>query len=84
MAEPASEQRGEDSQYDGLATSGQLAMVAALQADVAQKSWGVEHPDPMAKSKVLVTRAERRRLIKEEVQRLSRSKEKVYYQRRLW
>jgi hypothetical protein len=38
----------------------------------------------MVKSKVPVSRAERRRLIKEEIQRLSQSEERVYYQRRLW
>ena len=66
------------------ASKQQQAMVASLQAQVAQKSWGVEHPDPLSNNKLPVTRAERRRLIKEEMTRLSRSDEKIYYQPRLW
>ncbi|KAJ6446948.1 hypothetical protein O9K51_01723 [Purpureocillium lavendulum] len=62
----------------------QHAIIAQLQADVAAKSWGVEHPDPLKKSKIPITRAERRRLIKEEIQRLAQSEQRVYYQRRLW
>lgn len=62
----------------------QRTIIAQLQADVAAKSWGVEHPDPLKKSKVPITRAERRRLIKEEIQRLAQSEQRVYYQRRLW
>ncbi|KAG9251368.1 uncharacterized protein F5Z01DRAFT_278135 [Emericellopsis atlantica] len=64
--------------------SNKLAMLDALKSQAAQKSWAVEHPDPMANSKVPVTRAERRRLIKEEIHRLSQPDEQVYYQRRLW
>ncbi|KAM7192385.1 hypothetical protein V8F33_008398 [Rhypophila sp. PSN 637] len=41
----------------------------------------VPHPEDEGK---LVSRAERRRLIKEELQRLSRGSERVYWQRRLW
>ncbi|UNI13666.1 hypothetical protein JDV02_000388 [Purpureocillium takamizusanense] len=62
----------------------QRAIIEQLQADVAAKSWGVEHPDPLKKSKVPITRAERRRLIKEEISRLAQSEQRVYYQRRLW
>lgn len=62
----------------------QRALVEQLQAQMAAKSWGVEHPDPLAKSRVPVTRAERRRLIKAEIQRLAQAEERVYYQRRLW
>ena len=65
-------------------SSEKLAMVEALMAQAAQKSWAVEHPDPLVKSKVPITRAERRRLIKEEMQKLARSDEPLYYQRRLW
>lgn len=67
-----------------VASNEKLAMVESLKAQAAHKSWGVDHPDPLAKSKVPVTRAERRRLIKEEIQRLSQPNERVYYQRRLW
>jgi hypothetical protein len=65
-------------------SSEKLAMVEALKAQAAQKSWAVEHPDPLVRSKVPITRAERRRLIKEEMQKLARSDEPLYYQRRLW
>ncbi|KAK4211399.1 hypothetical protein QBC37DRAFT_348146 [Rhypophila decipiens] len=41
----------------------------------------VPHPEDEGK---FVSRAERRRLIKEELQRLSRGSERVYWQRRLW
>lgn len=41
-----------------------------------------EHPDDDTKKPV--SRAERRRLIKEEIMRLSQADEPVYYQRRLW
>lgn len=42
----------------------------------------VENPDD--ESKKPVSRAERRRLIKEEILRLSHGEQPVYYQRRLW
>ncbi|KAK0628613.1 hypothetical protein B0T17DRAFT_523226 [Bombardia bombarda] len=41
----------------------------------------VEHPEDPQKP---VSRAERRRLIKEEIQRLASTQERGYYQRRLW
>lgn len=66
------------------ASNAQIAMMEALQSQAAQKSWAVEHPDPLAQNKVPVSRAERRKLIKDEIHRLSRGEEKVYYQRRLW
>lgn len=66
------------------APSEKVAIVEQLRAQMEQKSWAVENPDPLAKSKVPVSRAERRRLIKEELQKLSQSEERVYYQRRLW
>ncbi|KAF4892830.1 hypothetical protein CGCVW01_v014192 [Colletotrichum viniferum] len=43
-----------------------------------------KHPDPDAASEKPISRAERRRLIKEEIKRLSQGEEPVYYQRRLW
>lgn len=51
------------------------------------KGWKVKdqkHPDPDAASEKPISRAERRRLIKEEIKRLSQGEEPVYYQRRLW
>lgn len=68
----------------GEASSAQIAMMEALQSQVSRKSWAVEHPDPLVKSKVPVSRAERRKLIKDEIHRLSTGDQKVYYQRRLW
>jgi hypothetical protein len=70
--------------YTGIASSEKMAIVERLKAQVAEKSWAVEHPDPLAKSKVPITRAERRQLIRDEIHKLSRSGERVYYQRRLW
>jgi hypothetical protein len=76
----------EESRRERLAAvpSEKVAMVEQLKAQMEQKTWAVEHPDPLVKSKVPISRAERRRLIKEEIQRLSQSEEKIYYQRRLW
>ncbi|ROT40998.1 hypothetical protein SODALDRAFT_330714 [Sodiomyces alkalinus F11] len=42
------------------------------------------HPDPGAETQKPISRAERRRLIKEEIRRLSYDDEPVYYQRRLY
>lgn len=42
------------------------------------------HPDPAAETQKPLSRAERRKLIKEEIQRLSYEEEPVYYQRRLY
>ncbi|KAF9879482.1 hypothetical protein CkaCkLH20_03025 [Colletotrichum karsti] len=51
------------------------------------EGWKVKdqkHPDPDAASEKPISRAERRRLIKEEIKRLSQGEQPVYYQRRLW
>ncbi|KAF6817555.1 hypothetical protein CMUS01_12076 [Colletotrichum musicola] len=51
------------------------------------EGWKVKdqkHPDPEAANQKPISRAERRRLIKEEIRRLSQGEEPVYYQRRLW
>ncbi|KAK1990496.1 hypothetical protein LX36DRAFT_592463 [Colletotrichum falcatum] len=51
------------------------------------EGWKVKdqkHPDPEASNQKPISRAERRKLIKEELRRLSEGQEKVYYQRRLW
>lgn len=66
------------------APSEKMRIVEALMAQVAQKSWAVEHPDPLVKSRVPITAVERRRLIKEEIRNLAQGDEKTYYQRRLW
>ena len=59
-------------------------IVAELQAKIEEQSNGVEHPDPLAKDQKPISRAERRRLIKEEIRRLAQSDRPLYYQRRLW
>ncbi|KZL75877.1 hypothetical protein CT0861_10773 [Colletotrichum tofieldiae] len=51
------------------------------------QGWKVKdqkNPDPDASNQKPISRAERRRLIKEELRRLAEGEEKVYYQRRLW
>lgn len=65
-------------------TRAQLALLERITAEAAAKSWAVENPDPLSKSRVPVTRAQRRRMIKEEIRRLAQSQEPVRYQRRLW
>lgn len=61
-----------------------LKLIQQLQAQVEQKSWAVDNPDPLAKSRVPITKAERRKLIKEELKRLGQSEEPVLWQRRMW
>lgn len=66
------------------ASKKQLMLLDQIRHNVAEKSWAVEHPDPFAKNRVPITAAERRRLIKEELQKIAGSNELVYWQRRLW
>ncbi|KOS21133.1 hypothetical protein ESCO_004050 [Escovopsis weberi] len=68
----------------GKATRKQIKMMEQITAQAAQKAWAVENPDPLSKDKAPVSRAQRRRMIKEEIQRLAHGQEPVYYQRRLW
>lgn len=68
----------------GDATQEQLRTLSLLQIHAAKQAWGVAHPDPLAKNPLPISRAERRRLIKEEIQRLAQDKKPLYYQRRLW
>ncbi|KAG5987314.1 hypothetical protein E4U54_005044 [Claviceps lovelessii] len=75
---------GDDVKTAGKATAEQLRILGGLAADAAKQAWGVDHPDPLAKNPLPITRAERRRLIKEEIQRLAQGDQPVYYQRRLW
>ena len=42
------------------------------------------NPDPLAEDQRPISRAERRRLIKEELKNLAYSDQPMYYQRRLW
>ncbi|KAL6882908.1 hypothetical protein HDV57DRAFT_494896 [Trichoderma longibrachiatum] len=89
--EPEPEQQKEEEEEkhkaavpDGEPTKEQLAMLKKIQQSVADKAWAVENPDPLSKNKAPISRAERRKLIKEEIQRLAQSDKPVYYQRRLW
>ncbi|KAK5991171.1 hypothetical protein PT974_09449 [Cladobotryum mycophilum] len=66
------------------ATKKQLEMLEQIKAQVAEKSWAVENPDPLSKNKAPLSRAQRRKMIKDEIQRLSQDDRPVYYQRRLW
>ncbi|CAM1506255.1 Fc.00g058960.m01.CDS01 [Cosmosporella sp. VM-42] len=59
-------------------------IVAELSAKIAEQSNGVEYPDPLVKNPKPISRAERRRLIKQEIRRLAQSDKPLYYQRRLW
>lgn len=65
-------------------TQDKAEIVEQLRAQIAGTSSGVEHPDPDAQTEKPISRAERRRLIKQEIQRLSQGETPVYYQRRLW
>ncbi|KAL7800137.1 hypothetical protein V8C37DRAFT_364244 [Trichoderma ceciliae] len=69
---------------DGEPTKKQLEMLEKIQKSVADKSWAVDNPDPLSKNKAPVSRAERRKMIKDEILRLAQSDKPVYYQRRLW
>ncbi|OAQ59901.1 hypothetical protein VFPPC_09995 [Pochonia chlamydosporia 170] len=66
------------------ASAKQLAMLDMIKKQAAEQAWGVDHPDPLAKNPLPITRAERRKLIKDEIQRLAQADKPVYYQRRLW
>lgn len=86
----APEQREHHGEAQGVggtkrqATEEQLAMLETIKERAAGQAWGVDHPDPLAKNPLPVTRAERRKLIKDEIQRLAQAERPVYYQRRLW
>ncbi|EHK18981.1 uncharacterized protein TRIVIDRAFT_57769 [Trichoderma virens Gv29-8] len=43
-----------------------------------------EHKEETIANKAPISRAERRKMIKDEIQRLAQSEKPVYYQRRLW
>ncbi|KAG6019018.1 hypothetical protein E4U41_003444 [Claviceps citrina] len=66
------------------ATEEQKRILRTVTAQAARQAWGVSHPDPLAKNPLPITKAERRKLIKEEIQRLAQAERPVYYQRRLW
>ncbi|KAK2591923.1 hypothetical protein QQS21_010365 [Conoideocrella luteorostrata] len=68
------------------ASEEQLRILDSLKAQAAHQAWGVDHPDPLAKNPLPITRAERRKLIKEEIQKLAQGDIPTYHQRRrfLW
>ncbi|GFP57436.1 hypothetical protein TASIC1_0008027700 [Trichoderma asperellum] len=88
--EPKAEQKEEEQREapaavpDGEPTKKQLEMLEKIQQSVADKSWAVENPDPLSKNKAPISRAQRRKMIKDEILRLAQSDKPVYYQRRLW
>lgn len=85
-AETQQEEAAPTGDPDGRAgaTEEQLRILSTLQTQAARQAWGVEHPDPRAKNPLPITRAERRKLVKEEIRRLAQADRPVYYQRRLW
>lgn len=85
-AETQQEEAAPTGDPDGKAraTEEQLRILSTLQTQAARQAWGVEHPDPRAKNPLPITRAERRKLVKEEIRRLAQADRPVYYQRRLW
>lgn len=90
-AEPKAEQKEEEQKEAtaaavsvGEPTKKQLEMLEKIQQSVADKSWAVENPDPLSKNKAPISAAQRRKMIKDEILRLSQSDKPVYYQRRLW
>ncbi|KAL6901542.1 hypothetical protein GGI43DRAFT_383153 [Trichoderma evansii] len=89
-SEPKAEQKEEEQKEapaavpNGEPTKKQLEMLEKIQQSVADKSWAVENPDPLSKNKAPISRAERRKMIKDEILRLAQSEKPVYYQRRLW
>ncbi|KAH6605294.1 hypothetical protein Trco_007001 [Trichoderma cornu-damae] len=95
QAEPEPEARREEQKEEehkeaavavegGKPTEAQLTMLEAIQKSVADKSWAVENPDPLSRNKAPLSRAERRKMIKDEIKRLAQSEKPIYYQRRLW
>lgn len=69
---------------DGEPTKKQLEMLKTIQQSVADKAWAVENPDPLSNNRAPISRAQRRKMIKDEILRLAQSDKPVYYQRRLW
>ncbi|KAL2210026.1 hypothetical protein CC79DRAFT_1330441 [Sarocladium strictum] len=78
-----SEQKPTMSASSGVSMN-KLKIIQQLQADVAAKSWAVANPDPLSKNAVPMSRAERRKAIKQEVKRLGQLDEPVLWQRRMW
>ncbi|KAL7934217.1 hypothetical protein V8C35DRAFT_302034 [Trichoderma chlorosporum] len=78
------EEEHKEKTVDGEPTKEQLKMLETIQKSVADKSWAVENPDPLSKNKAPISRAERRKMIKDEIMKLAQSEKPVYYQRRLW
>ncbi len=68
------------------ASSAQSASVPPepVQIDVTHPARNQRNPDPAAKDQRPISKAERRKMIKQEIHRLSHLDEPMMYQRRLW
>lgn len=66
------------------ATQSQRDMLEEIQSKIARQSWAVENPDPWAKSRVPIDAVERRKMIKDELKRLSMSDGPVPWAKRIW
>ncbi|KAM0326205.1 hypothetical protein ACHAQA_006802 [Verticillium albo-atrum] len=91
--EPAAQQKVlAPSPQDALAAELRAAQIALEKADVTERERNVRllsernqlNPDPVAEDQKPISRAQRRRLIKEELFRLSHDEQPVHYQRRLY
>jgi hypothetical protein len=82
----------EEPAQDSTVEEGASPAAPVLDPDKSEREWKLQqqaeknqkNPDPLAKDQKPISRAERRRLIKEEIHKLSHFEEPVYYQRRLW
>lgn len=63
----------------GKPTPKQLAILEEITTKMNAKKWAVENPDPFDPNMVPMDAAERRQMIREEIQRLATSNELVYY-----
>lgn len=61
-----------------------IDIVEQLKAKVAEKMVPVSRPDIQAKNDKPLSRAQRRKMIKQDLQRSAQLEEPAYYQRRMW
>lgn len=88
LDQPAAETSPSDSSPNrpkkGTPTARQLAILEEITLKVEQKKWAVENPDPLALNRVPINAAQRRQLIREEIQRLATSNQLVYMHKSRW
>lgn len=60
------------------------SIIEQFKKQIAGTKSNAEHANTQAKAEKPISRAQRRKQIKEEIQRLAQAEEPVYYQRRLW